>query len=53
MRCVINCMKIGKASGPSEVSIELFTAGEDRCLKPLKTYLMKSCSKISYQTDGC
>ena len=35
MRCVINCMKIGKASGPSEFSIELFKAGEDRCLKPL------------------
>ena len=29
-------MKTGKASGHSEVSIELFKAGEDKCLESLK-----------------
>ena len=28
-------MKIGKASGPSGVALELFKAGEDKCLKSL------------------
>ena len=35
VRCVINRMKIGKASGPSRVAIELFKAGGDKCLKSL------------------
>ena len=35
VRCAINCMKIRKASGPSEVAIELFKAGGDKCLKSL------------------
>ena len=35
VRCAINCMKIGKASGPSEASVELFTAGRDKCLESL------------------
>ena len=30
MWCAINCMKIGKASGPSGVVIELFKAGGDK-----------------------
>ena len=33
MQFAINCMKIGKASGPSGVAIELFKAGGDKCLK--------------------
>ena len=33
MQCAINCMKIGKASGPSGVAIELFKVGGDKCLK--------------------
>ena len=33
VRCVMNLMKIGKASGPSGVAIELFKAGGDKCLK--------------------
>ena len=32
VRCAINCMKIGKASGPSRVAIELFKAGGDKFL---------------------
>ena len=31
--CAMNRMKIGKASGPSGVPIELFNAGGDKCLK--------------------
>ena len=32
----MNCMKIGKAiSWPSEIAIELFKAGGDKCLKSL------------------
>ena len=31
----MNRMKIGKASGPSGAAIELFKAGEDKCLKSL------------------
>ena len=33
--CAMDCMKIGKASGPSEVGIELFKAGRDKYLKSL------------------
>ena len=35
VRCAMNRMKIGKASGPSGVVIELFKAGGDKCLKSL------------------
>ena len=35
VRCAMNRMKIGKASGASGVAIELFKAGGDRCLKSL------------------
>ena len=35
VQCAMNCMKIGKASGTSRVAIELFKAGEDKCLKSL------------------
>ena len=31
----MNRMKIGKASGPSCIAIELFKAGGDKCLKSL------------------
>ena len=34
--CAMTSMKTGKASGPSSVAIELFKAGEDRCLESLK-----------------
>ena len=33
--CAMNRMKIGKASGPSEVALEMFKAGGDKCLKSL------------------
>ena len=33
--CAMNRMKIGKASGPSGLVIELFKAGGDKCLKSL------------------
>ena len=35
MQCAMNHMKIGKASGPSGVAIELFKAAWDKCLKSL------------------
>ena len=35
VRCAMNRMKTGKASGPSGVAIELFKAGGDKCLKSL------------------
>ena len=35
MQCTKNCMKIGKASETSGIAIELFKAGEDKCLKSL------------------
>ena len=36
VRCAMNCMKIGKASGPSMFAIEMFKAGGDKCLKSLR-----------------
>ena len=33
--CAMNCLKIGKASGPSGVAIEVFKAGGHKCLKSL------------------
>ena len=33
VQCAMNCMKIGKASGPFGVAKELFKAGGDKCLK--------------------
>ena len=35
VRCAINCIKIGKASDPSGVTIELLKAGGDKRLKSL------------------
>ena len=35
VRCAMNRMKIGKASGPSGVTIDLFKTGGDKCLKSL------------------
>ena len=35
VQCAINRMKIWKASGLSEVAIEMFKAGGDNCLKSL------------------
>ena len=35
MLCAMNHMKIGKVSEPSGVTIELFEAGGDKCLKSL------------------
>ena len=31
VQCARNGMKIGKASGPSGVALEMFKAGEDKC----------------------
>ena len=33
--CAMNRIKIGKASGPSAVTMELFKVGGDKCLKSL------------------
>ena len=41
--CAMNRMKIGKASGPSGVAIDLFKAGGDKCLKSLTDILNLSC----------
>ena len=35
MRCEMNQIKIGKASGPSGDALEMFKAGGDKCLKYL------------------
>ena len=35
VRWAMNRMKIRKASGPSEVDIEMFKTGGDKCLKSL------------------
>ena len=35
VRCAMNRMKIGKASGPSGVALEMFKTGGDKCLKSL------------------
>ena len=35
VHCAMNRMKIGKASGPSVVAIELLKAGGNKCLKSL------------------
>ena len=35
LRCAMNRIKIGKASGPSGVAIELFMVGGDKGLKSL------------------
>ena len=35
VQCAMSCMKIGKASGPSGVAIELLEAGGNKCLKSL------------------
>ena len=35
VQCAMNRMKIGKASGPFGVAIELFKTGGDKCLKSL------------------
>ena len=36
-RCAMNRMNIGKASGSSEVALEMFKACGDKCLKSLTT----------------
>ena len=41
--CAMYRMKIGKASGPSGVAIDLFKAGGDKCLKSLTDILNLSC----------
>ena len=48
----MNQMKIGKASGPSWVVAEMFKAGGDKYLESLTTYLVISCSRISYRRNG-
>ena len=39
VQCAMTRLKIGKASGPSGVTIELFKAGGDKCLKSLTNIL--------------
>ena len=39
VQCAMNRMKIGKASGPFGVAIELLKAGADKCLKYLTNIL--------------
>ena len=45
-------MKIGKASGPSGVAIEMFKVVGISVWNLWQTYLMISCSRISYQRNG-
>ena len=52
VRCAVNRMKTGRASGPSRVAIELFKADGDKCSKSL-TNLFNICSRISYRKNGC
>ena len=33
--CAMNCMKIRKENGPSQIAIELFKTGRDKCLECL------------------
>ena len=47
----MNCLKIGKASGPSKVAIELFKAGGDKYLKSLTNIFNDILFKISYQRN--
>ena len=35
IQCAMNCMKIQKAGGPSQVVMELVKAGTNKCLKSL------------------
>ena len=54
VRCAINLVKIGKASGPSGVAVEFFRAGGYKCLKSLTNIFNDIlCSRISYQRNGC
>ena len=41
VQCAMNRMKIKKASGPSGVTIEIFKAGRDKCLKSLTNIFNK------------
>ena len=52
VRCEMNRMKIGKASGPPGVPIELFKAGRDKCLKSLTNIFNDILFKISYRRSG-
>ena len=52
VQCAIN-MKLGKASGPSGVAIELFKASGDRCLKSLTNIFNDIFSRISYWRNEC
>ena len=45
VQCKMNRMKIGKASGPSGVALEMFKAGGDKCLK----YLIKMFNDILFK----
>ena len=47
----VNCLIIGKASGPSKVAIELFKAGGDKYLKSLTNIFNDILFKISYQRN--
>ena len=51
--CAMNCIKIGKASGPSGTAIELFKSGGGKCLKSLTNIFNDILFKISYQRNGC
>ena len=51
MRCVMNRMKIWKASGPSGVAIELFKDGGDKCLKSLTNYFSDILFKDKLQEE--
>ena len=54
VRCAMNHMKIGKASGPFGVAIELFKAGGNKCLKSLTNIFNDILLKdISYRRNGC
>ena len=52
VRCAMNRMKIGKASGPSGVSIKMFDAGGDKCLKSLTTIFNDILFKDKFRRNG-
>ena len=52
-RCAMNRIKIGKASGPFGVALEMFKADGDKCLKSLTSIFNDMLSsRISYRKNG-
>ena len=53
VRCAMNRIKIGKASGPFGGALEMFKADGDKCLKSLTNIFNDMLSsRISYRKNG-